>query len=68
MKTVDVNTTTLQWKDYLIVRGAKVGDIVKLSDGDDYTVKHTETSFYGGCGENVQSYIPYGVNDTSDNR
>lgn len=66
MKTVDVNTTTLKWEDYLIVKNAKQGDIVTLSDGVQYKIKSNETHFHGRSG-GTQDYIPYGTNNTSDN-
>lgn len=66
MKTVNINTTTLSYSDHLIVRDARIGDIVKLSDGQDYKVVGNKTNF-GGDANMSTDIIPYGENNTADN-
>lgn len=66
MKTVNVNTTTLSYSDYILVRNAKIGDVVKLSDGEEYKVISNKTDF-GGNANMSMDIIPYGENNTVDN-
>lgn len=66
MKTVNINTTTLSYSDHLIVRDARIGDIVKLSDGQEYKVVDNKTNF-GGDANMSTDIIPYGENNTADN-
>lgn len=65
-RTVDLNTTTLMFPDYFVVRNAKIGDIVTLSDGNEYEVVNNKTNF-GGSANMSMDIIPYGGNNTADN-
>ena len=66
MKTVNLNTTTLKYADYFIVRDARIGDVVTLSDGEEYEVANNRTNF-GGNAHMGMDIIPYGENNTADN-
>lgn len=66
-RTIDVNCNAMNWSDYLKVRNTKPGTVIILSDGNEYEVVNNTTRF-SDSGHKEMSYIPYGVNNTVDNR
>lgn len=64
---ISINGNTLLYEDFITIRMASRGDLVTLSDGNEYVVGNNETHFTSGGIRSEMSYIPYGANNTADN-
>lgn len=64
---INIRDNTMLWEDFITVRRASRGDIVTLSDGNEYEVGVNEPHFTARGAGSEMSYIPYGSNNTADN-